>query len=52
MVVFLKVKADNGMGQVGTQTGTFRPCFHVFKIGRSIVYIRCILFCSVLKLDL
>ena len=38
MVVFLKVKADNGVGQVGTQTGTIRACFHVFKIGRSIVY--------------
>ena len=46
MVVFLKVKADNGMGQVGTQTGTIGPCFHVFKIGRSIVYkMHFILFC-------
>ena len=38
MVVVLQVKADDDMGQVGTQTGTIQPCFHVFKIGRSIVY--------------
>ena len=37
MVVVLQVKADD-MGQVGTQTGTIQPCFHFFKIGRSIVY--------------
>ena len=36
MVVVLQVKADD-MGQVGTQTGTIQPCFHFFKIGRSIV---------------
>ena len=37
MVVVLQVKADD-LGQVGTQTGTIQPCFHFFKIGRSIVY--------------
>ena len=39
------VKADD-VGQVGTQTGTIEPCFHFFKIGRSIVYkMHFILFC-------
>lgn len=38
MVVVLQVKADDDMGQVGTQTGTIQPCFRFFKIGRSIVY--------------
>ena len=52
MVVFLKVKADNGMGQVGTQTGTIRACAFMSLKLDVVLYIRCILFCSVLKLDL